>query len=74
MCINSPSILNPAVLFLAQFHRNIDKGNAWYFQAWNIRAYAQILHAEDMFKLRLTQHVSKQCRRTSSLSQHEPHR
>jgi hypothetical protein len=32
-----------------------DRGNAWHFQAWDIRTQAQVLHKEDMFKLKLDQ-------------------
>jgi hypothetical protein len=41
------------IFFLQNFAASSDKGNAWYFQDWNIRAYAQVTHAEDVFKLKL---------------------
>jgi hypothetical protein len=39
--------------FLQNFIASSDTGIAWYFQAWRIRAYAQVLHAEDVLRLKL---------------------
>jgi hypothetical protein len=39
--------------FLQNFIASSDRGNAWYFQAWNIKAYAQVPHAEDVLKIKL---------------------
>jgi exonuclease III len=39
--------------FLQKFIANNNRGNAWHFQAYNIRTYSPALQAEDILKLRL---------------------
>jgi hypothetical protein len=39
--------------FIQKLIANNNKGNAWLFQAYNIRAYAPALQAENIIKLRL---------------------
>jgi hypothetical protein len=39
--------------FLQNFIASSDAGNAWYFQAWNISTHAEVLHVEDVLKLKL---------------------
>jgi hypothetical protein len=64
---------------LYNFIASSDRGNAWYFQAWHIRAYAQVSRAEDVLKLKLDPTrfqamPSSLCQRPWSLAQHEVHR
>jgi hypothetical protein len=40
-------------IFIQKLIANNNKGNAWMFQVYNIRAYATALQTEDILKLRL---------------------
>jgi hypothetical protein len=46
VCITSPPVSKPYVALAEFYHKQ------WYFQAWSIRTYAQILYAVDVLKLR----------------------
>jgi hypothetical protein len=37
---------------LQNFIASSDRGNAWYFQAWNTRAYEKVRHAKNVLKLK----------------------
>lgn len=46
------SVKTQRFFLLQNFVASSDRGNAWYFQAWDIRTYARVLHAEDVLILK----------------------